>query len=729
VGPNIDIIGKSNDTFTPEHEPRPGWNPTKFVRRSDLVPGEKGVPNSPQMLFIKSGDTIEGTVLSKASGTFNPFRMVQKSRQSSRSVDPIAFHYIHNQLHGREVGPAGSMPTFYKAINELGFPVGSRDLTEASITYKEFSIPTRSAGYYINRAGAQPNFSDYIASPILYMSMMAPVETSEQSGNIASGGRRFASRPFLHSSPLNPGFLSDSSRNFLYHYGWNWWLQPISEVSDAPIEVSLNNKDFYGGGYTAENGSTNVIQQQLPLVPPISIASLSHARIGGYSLSGEPPARGYQGIRTMNLYAGAYKAYQRVTAAGFTGPSVHFLQAIGNSYAHPMIPADKATTLWNRNFTSYVNSSYNVILADQSYLANKALWDDYFFSSISPKPGGNPIYGTHPSGAGKTAQQVAQDFFFPADASQRETLPNRRIRASTESFVKDDLDALLGTYDLAADGFADKIAAHLMVAGPFNVNSTSVEAWRTVLSSLKGTSVALLDRSKAINGTLELEEKDVDGVPVSSGPVVNGDPFTGSVSDPSEQKQWVSARILTDTEIGELAEAMVRQVRLRGPFLSLSEFVNRRLDRTKPELSVKGALQAALDDTQVSINEGFRTSKRQFSATEKAGLSPAFPQALEGAVAYGSNAYIDQADILRNFGEQLTPRGDTFVIRAYGDALDASGKVIARAWCEAVVQRLPEYVDPSDQPHVDFANLNPVNRSFGRRFSVVSFRWLQPSEV
>ena len=103
---------------------------------------------------------------------------------------------------------------------------------------------------------------------------------------------------------------------------------------------------------------------------------------------------------------------------------------------------------------------------------------------------------------------------------------------------------------------------------------------------------------------------------------------------------------------------------------------------------------------------------------------------MEGAVAYGSTAYIDQADILQNFAAQLTPRGDTFVIRAYGDAMDGSGNITARAWCEAVLQRTPEYLDQADENHIKQQDLtSSANQQFGRKFKLVKFRWLNPSEV
>jgi len=94
---------------------------------------------------------------------------------------------------------------------------------------------------------------------------------------------------------------------------------------------------------------------------------------------------------------------------------------------------------------------------------------------------------------------------------------------------------------------------------------------------------------------------------------------------------------------------------------------------------------------------------------------------------------ITQGDLMAALAPIATVRGDTFKIRAYGEALDATGKVVtARAWCEAVVQRVPDYVDsnPKDTPEVAFSALtSPVNRNFGRQFRIVSFKQLSEDEL
>ncbi|MFZ9933108.1 MAG: hypothetical protein ACO3G9_07920 [Chthoniobacterales bacterium] len=67
----------------------------------------------------------------------------------------------------------------------------------------------------------------------------------------------------------------------------------------------------------------------------------------------------------------------------------------------------------------------------------------------------------------------------------------------------------------------------------------------------------------------------------------------------------------------------------------------------------------------------------------------------------------------------------------YGEARSRDGKeILARSWCEAVIQRYPEYINGADAPEIAFSELKEeTNRLFGRRFAIQSFRWLTPNEV
>ena len=64
---------------------------------------------------------------------------------------------------------------------------------------------------------------------------------------------------------------------------------------------------------------------------------------------------------------------------------------------------------------------------------------------------------------------------------------------------------------------------------------------------------------------------------------------------------------------------------------------------------------------------------------------------------------------------------------------DAGTGVIAgaavRAVCEAVVRRTREYVDSAEAADLATRPKSAVNKAFGRRFEIVSFRWLNPSEI
>lgn len=573
--------------------------------------------------------------------------------------------------------------------------------------------------------------------PLIQFGLMAGCETSELANGGIFAGRKFPSRPFLHSSPLQLGFIDQSDPTAPYNHGWNWWIDEMNSILEAMVQESQSGHGFHGGGYTAESGTTHVIQQEIPVTPPISIAALSHARIGGFTLANETPVgHGFTGMSGQQMEssggtlghcddAKATLGFQRVTATGQGGLYPHVLQAIANSYANPNLAAGVAfNPAWKRYYSEQ-DGERNVVFADHSYLANKALWDDFFFSSITPQPGSVEIFG----GADRDAKTVASDFFF-----QDKPLPNRRMVPYTAGIDSSGLEALFAAKDAFTDGLADKIAAHMMVEGPFNINSTSVEAWKVLFSSLKGKPIAYLD-----GGKIPKEAATADTqVPVGMGALPTGLPATtadtGSARDP---EQWKGLRVISEDEIDALAQAMVREVKKRGPFLSLSEFVNRRLDPDNTDgTALKGALQAALDydgsdnsGPEVTINKNFRDASRTLDS-EVGGIDFAFKDAADGPAGYGSSAYVDQADVLRQFAGQLTPRGDTFVIRTYGDSLDAQGNVVARAWCEAVVQRVPDYVDNADANHVKSADLqSDANKRFGRSFQIVSFRWLHASEV
>ena len=377
--------------------------------------------------------------------------------------------------------------------------------------------------------------------------------------------------------------------------------------------------------------------------------------------------------------------------------------AIGNSMACSLLDPDK---------TEGVMSGARP-LADHSYLANQALWDDYFLSGISPQTAA--VFSNK-----RDQKDVARGFLDDSTP-----LPVKAYKPSLQGSDADQILGKLFSGSSPATGAEKLTAALISVDGMFNVNSTSVEAWKALLSGL---------RDRDIMGQSPLggdDAVDADGATANASLLTpnNSKVLTDSGNDLGPDglsAQWKGVHMISDTEIEALAKAIVGEVRKRGPFLSLADFVNRRVGTDK-DLALSGAIQSALDADSVTINKVFRAGDRASKGSE-AGL--AFPEAERGAAAYGIPGYVKQADILTPIAPLLSARSDTFTIRGYGEVADASGKVLARAWCEAVVQRNADFVDPLDEITKPLDQLqSQMNKAFGRRFEMVSFRWLSPAEV
>lgn len=414
-------------------------------------------------------------------------------------------------------------------------------------------------------------------------------------------------------------------------------------------------------------------------------------------------------------------------------------------------------------------------LVDMSYLLNENVWDRYFLSTIPSSP----------------------DLDKPL-ANSRHLYQNSASNAPGE-----------------LTGF-DTAAAHVVNQGALNVNSTSVEAWKALLAAFRDLSLGdNPDETVPVARTLD----PIGGAIEFTFSGISNDDIGASGSRKDYSKLLNGFRYLDDDMIETLAERIVDEVRLRGPFYSMSDFVNRRLDapqgsgqsgsawfeartdgwdETSPYAGknnfidfidtdydpfiglrgLTGALQRAIDlsginggvnhpdfgdggtgagndtdrvftpkirnslqgpvDTRNTHNDylsgnggiGGHSNTRPKHTTEPSKRGHVDTEHLAGAPAgeagllfQGAPGFITQGDLLAMLGPALTARGDTFLIRSYGDASGDSGEPGARAYLEAVVQRVVEPVDS------DAADPYRPTSAFGRRFEVVSIRWLIPEEI
>jgi hypothetical protein len=422
--------------------------------------------------------------------------------------------------------------------------------------------------------------------------------------------------------------------------------------------------------------------------------------------------------------------------------------AVGNSYATPFV---------RRKFTIQPRQNYYVIPVnggdaevvstnyyDMAYLLNAALWDSYFFSTF-----GDGVAG---------------------DTLNRNIVVDRAVEASR---LNDPVRA----------------ASHMMIDGAFNINSPNKDAWKALLAGNRFL------KHPADSGAAAPTDAMFPRSLTQTSSAAN--PPTATADD-----SFSGFRRLTDDQLDAVAEEIVKQVRLRGPFVSLSHFVNRAIsdltsrNTTGNALSRSGALQSALD--QGGANVAIDGQKSAFSRTtwnanadrvimqldggsgpmadlwgtqsngsrgtlytgtndagqsvwaseskdlnagsvasivaDRSMLSESQLRNEQGFRSTGIPGWITQADVLQAIGPSIAARSDTFRIRTYGEALNADGTIAAKAWCEAIVQRMPSYVDPANSASDRLATptdttLTETNKTFGRKFEIISFRWLSSNEI
>ena len=268
------------------------------------------------------------------------------------------------------------------------------------------------------------------------------------------------------------------------------------------------------------------------------------------------------------------------------------------------------------------------------------------------------------------------------------------------------------------------LSTFLLQGGAFNLNSVNAAAWLAVLrgSRLRTGESFEYHNVAPENGTAAddaiarqpgHDEAAYFRFPQSARETFKADPgYAASTTAPPLDPSMPSTartdlyrrgvRLLDPAQTGALATALASAIRTHhgesGPFRSVEDFLAPR--------SRSGGGNVL---EQAIANAGLNADIGEFSSQ-----------------------WLTSADLMTTLGPVLFARSDTFVIRSYGDAVNpATDEIEGRTWCEALVQRQPWYVDPvADSPATPPAQLtSDLNRSHGRRFRVVAFRWLNRDEL
>lgn len=571
-------------------------------------------------------------------------------------------------------------------------------------------------------------------NPMVYSALTLNVGTERESGNLLTGLEEALEAPSggveldWVSTPNMAGTSGDQKLNEMKAYTF-----AIMTISAKTTHGDYEDKDYEGilpakpmSFHSPVGSFVSADVAKYGLEPyPIEASSIAldssngtgyenHLEVDAegrsFAVSGLTSLKGQQFATFYEIPMGPLRNFMQLNSANpaSTHSLARFTYPIGNSWAHPMIPPTGIAT-------QTMAGTY-----DHSFLLNSLLFDRFYFSGIAPHAGGFMT----PAGSDTVARSFVKD-------GNDSLIPDKRLTLHLPDGITS--ESAVDTLSTASDSDPEtpqaryQAAAHQLMKGAFNVNSTSKLAWKAMLASLHAPDARMFligegSKTASITGL----EPVATGEARFSRFLVPNNNAPESAAD--RQQVFQGPRDISAPELDALAEAIVREVRGRGPFLSMAEFVNRQLGTSAK--AQKGALQAAIDAT--GINGSGPDSVLADSGYELAAKPGKYlnPAAMEGRSDQGAPGFLSQADLLSVLGNAATVRSDTFTIRAYGDARDASGNVISQVWCEAVVQRTPEYVSPEDQAHIPVKELvSAENQRFGRRFTVLSFRWLAPGET
>jgi hypothetical protein len=603
-----------------------------------------------------------------------------------------------------------------------------------------------------------------------------------------AGYDRLQTPPEMRNAPTTPYFISDRAQQAqLFGYDGKahtpiGWVETQRVLEGSLLNAELDFSDSFtrahwGPSLASGAGKSTIVLFPIPRRPLLSLSQLGTAATAEVSTDADitvGSSFAHPGIGDLTRiveWPGPRDLFpsEAALAADVKGPVPELGYVAKHMGSRPV-----------RNRAD--------VRTDHAFAANYALWDTYYFSGLNlqansyshldatprdwPSAGADlpldAMVRTQQAAALTAAGVVNATTFASLKTALNEgrrPLANKRVTYLADGKPSFTLNAQYQTtLRLPETEFPHPkyLARTSLYDGGFNVNSTSRAAWRAVLGGLRGQT--LPDAASPAGPTVTALTKFARAF----GPADN------SGSDP-----WTQYRELSEAQIDELAGRVVEEVRIRGPFMSLGDFINRRLiNDPNGTFGLKGALQAAIDKSTINntaissaaptISGGTFAAPasttptdpnaiysnntttggwwKEISAYPKIPANKRFPSIRamsrtnnEASVtaALGAPGIVTQMDVLNSVGPNLTARSDTFVVRAYGEAQDDAGNVIGKAWVEVVVQRsteymamgvgqrYPEYVEPNRRRLAYRVN-SDANKAYDRQALVETYEVAPP---
>ena len=499
-------------------------------------------------------------------------------------------------------------------------------------------------------------------------------------------------------------WITQSNPRANYSYGSPWDSKP----NNTGVKRGYGGNPLFHGTMTSLNSANYTIHEDF-MAPGYSYTGISETASNSASVNilFDIPKGDY------NSKKGHYDPYPYTSHADLAHAHLTYPQTmwesfdhwhqdsnspaypIGNSFANLRTGKDQIYRK-DTGFTTesdWGNRDQDSVHFDWSYTLNESLWDQYYFSTLT-------------------------------DPELSDFEDQNKIQNPNYNFFNQELPINIENLENI-----NRSAAYVFRENAFNINSTSLHAWRALFYTLRDSDVLAIDQNTVYNNQKKTPFSRINN------------PASGSMTSTTTETKdlaYNGFRTLSDDEIDALSSNMVEEVIKRGPFLSLSQFINRSYQQQDDSsLKLAGALQTAINEAGLNDQFGLETTANQYlnESTPSGNNDPEVDMSvyetdiLAGHLVEGIPAYLMQSDVLQRIGSLLQARSDTFKIRSYGSKVNIRGKVTAKAWCEAVVQRTADFVDTEKDEtgylkNAPWLELNEKTGSKQRKYKVLDFKWL-----